>query len=105
MVFAKNDRTTTRIDALPVAFEDGSARPRGFDVKMSRADREASAGGESYEVHGVGHERRFVEVVDSPHQATFAVTPRAEILHMQIPHANHFRCVGEWRAQLRPQLR
>ena len=51
-----------------------------------------------------GDHRNFVEIVDSPDQAAFAVTPRSEVLDMQITNGQHGRGCRKFRADLWPQL-
>ncbi len=46
----------------------------------------------------------FVEIIDSPDQASLDVSPCPEIFNVKVTHCQNMRSLGEIRADLRPYL-
>ena len=105
MLLAQNEGTTLFLHAFAITFEQSAADVFAFEGKTSGLDGEMGADGETHQIDGVGHGPGFVEVVDSPDEAAFDVTPGAEVFDMKIADGENVRRLGEIRADLRPELR
>src|SRR5262249_15302220 len=62
--------------------------------------REEGAGGEAHQIVDVSHRVRLIHIVDSPDEPAFEVTPRSEILDVQIAHTENFRSTPDEHAAL-----
>ena len=105
MLTGKYPWLSTRLEAGPIAVQNGSACVVMRNPQMIGIDRKVRAGGQSYQVDRIRHPAGFVEIIDAPDQTAFGVSPGAEILHMQIADGQNFRCIRCLGRDLRPQLR
>src|SRR5579871_6393328 len=60
------------------------------DLQVAGVDRQMRTRGQANQIAGVGHPLSFVKVVDTPHKASVAVAPRAEIFYMQVAYGQGF---------------
>jgi hypothetical protein len=66
---------------------------------------EVRADGEAHEIVDVRHREGFVEVVDTPDEASVDVAPGAEIFNVQIANREQMWSFGQIGADLGPDLR
>ena len=104
MMFAKHNGAPTRLQRIPVAGQDGITGTFRIRAKMVRFDGQPRARGQPDQVHGIGHDGHFIEIIDAPHQTPLTVAPRPEILHMQIAHRQNRRGPDNLGTNLRPEL-
>ena len=90
---------------MRITFYDGISDIFAFEGKMAGFDGEMSAHREAYEVVCVSERTSLVKIVHTPDQAPFDVSPRPEILDMEVAHREHMRSFRELRTCIRPKLR
>src|SRR5580704_18299665 len=63
-----------------------------------------SAGRQADQIHSVGVGTGFIEIVDSPDQASVDIAPCAEVLHVQVAYRQDMRNFVEVGTSLGPHL-
>ncbi len=72
--------------------------------RSARFGREQRAGGQPHQIHDVGQVGRLIEIVDTPDEPSFRVPPRAEVLNMEVAHAQNLRSLHQIRTDVRKEL-
>jgi hypothetical protein len=105
VLLAKDEGTSLFAQAFTIAAKNGVADIGAFDWKASGLGGEVGADGEAHLIDSVSRGPGFIEVVDSPDEAAFNVSPGPEVLDMEIANGENAWGMGEIRTDLRPDLR
>src|SRR5262249_51383735 len=103
-VLCEDDGTRTVSQRALVALENCVAGCTKLQVDLPMVSHELHAGGQAYQVVGIGQRVCLVEVVDTPAEAPLHVAPGSEAAHMQIAEGKNPWGASEVGADHRPEL-
>jgi hypothetical protein len=92
MILFENERNPTRSKACNIATKNCLAGAGITEFEVSGFDGEICADSQADQIISIRHGIGLIEVIDSPYQPAFAVTPGSEVLDVEITHREHDRC-------------
>src|SRR5256886_4404875 len=104
MVFGEYKGFAARVQGVAVTLFDGICGFAARQAEVLGRNCQIGAGGEPYEVQGVGGRPGLIEIVHAPNQSAFLVAPRPEVLDVQVADGEHGRRFREVGANFWPKL-
>jgi hypothetical protein len=105
MVLAEKEWLASLVKVGLVAIENCIADVFSVQWQVTCLSGEMGTDCKTDDVVRVGERVGFVKVVDSPNETAFDVTPRAEILDVEIANREYTRCLIQLSTDLWPNLR
>src|SRR5262249_30878389 len=103
-MLGQDKRRAPFVDRLAVAGLDRFTCLFAGDGEVPFVDCQKGAGNKPHQIGSVSGWPSFGKVIDTPDQTTFAVTPGAEVLHVEIADGEDLRSLGQFGADQRPEL-
>src|SRR5271165_2166571 len=104
MMLCEDHGLAARIDAPGKTFEQRVARISAVNRKVRPFHRQMGTGGETDQVQGERQRVDFIEIVDTPYQASFNIAPGSEVLHMQVANCQDVQALSPRFLPLAPKL-
>ena len=104
MIFFQNEWLSARVEPFHIAGKNSLARLLGLEGELVFGIRQHRSCREPDQIVGIGQGKRFIEVIDPPHQAAFLIPPSPEVFDVEVRDGEHRRSRHEVRADFRPDL-
>ena len=104
MTFLEHKRKAAIFHDALVSLDDCLGGVFGLHGEMLGASGEQRAGCQAHQIHSVGVDEGFIEIVDSPDKAAVGVLPSAEVFHVEIAHGQETGNAVQIGADLGPNL-
>src|ERR1039457_5233286 len=83
-MFCQDDGVASLLEGLAITSQDGVTSLLGFHAEPAGVCNDPHAGGQAHKIVGVGQWVGLVEIIDTPAEAAFRISPSSKDIHMQI---------------------
>src|SRR5664280_5212 len=103
-VFCQNDGAASLLEGLAITFQDCVTSLLGRHAETAGVYNDLHAGGQAHEIVRVGQWVGLVEIIDTPAEAAFRISPSSKTIHMQVADGQNLRCATQFGTKCRPKL-
>src|SRR6202521_3088386 len=103
-MLGKNKWTTSNFQRLLIPLQNGTATFFESDCQVFRVDNNLYAGRQAHQIICIRQRIRFVEIINTPAQATLRVAPGSKTADMEISCCQYFGGITQAGAYVRPKL-
>src|ERR1035441_7191000 len=103
-MFCKDDCVASLLEGLAITFQDDVTSLLGFHTEPASISDDLHAGGQAHEIVGVGQWVGLVEIIDTPAEAAFRISPSSKAVYMQVADGLNLRCATQFGTKCRPKL-
>src|ERR1039458_6943285 len=103
-MFFQDDGVASLLEGLAITFQDGVTSLLGFHAEPAGVYDDLHAGGQAHKIVGVGQWVGLVEIIDTPAEAAFRISPSSKAVYMQVADGQNLRCAKQFGTKCRPKL-
>src|SRR5271165_5286171 len=103
-MFCQDDGAASFGEGLAITFQDGVTSLLGLHTEPANVCHDLHAGGQAHKIIRVGQWVGLVEIIDTPAEAAFRISPSPKAVYMQVADGQNLRCVTQFGTKRRPKL-
>src|ERR1039458_7471007 len=103
-MFFQDDGVASLLERLAITFQDGVSSLLGLHIEPANVCNDLHAGGQAHKIAGVGQWVGLVEIIDTPAEAAFRISPSSKAVYMQVADGQNLRCATQFGTKCRPKL-